>query len=433
MVFNAKSDGFSDVGFVKAMARVSANGQHAYTESQLYYAVAGSRTSKGSLITRMRRRSPQPPDYLVPTIAPARFQENLAKWLAADGAIQGRLLMRHDISSDPNRAKGEDTILHSELTAHGFDRVVVVENAPTAVMLVANNFHIDHRCAILSEDGYPEGFYSQLIEILNRNPALVVAAVHGISVQGLRMAEKLRSWFPHPSTRIIDVGLRPGQGVIGKLAASRDRRKQPDQSTMSDPVLARLDPWEREWLAWGLTVRLDALTPQQLMMAIGQVFAKMAQLDEQAIQAELRLHPTAARRTSSDNGFDPAIGDPVLTDPAIVDTALTDTALISTATTETDPAADTLADDTSTDITTVARTDNGDGSSIEHDPEHELSGRSGHEHSGGLFWWDHYQSGEGSADGLEPSNLDDHSIDSSPLGGLVLAGTFDGDDLDGDG
>ncbi|MGF1596231.1 MAG: hypothetical protein ACFCVK_04775 [Acidimicrobiales bacterium] len=282
MVFNAASDGFSDVRLMRAMDRLSAGGRLAYTENQLYYAVTGRRVVKPGVVKRLRR-APHPPEHTVAVLSPGRFQASLGRWFDAGAEVRGRLLLRHEIAEDHNRQPREGTVLHPELTAHGFGRLVVVDHAPMAVMLVANNFHVDQRCAVISEDGYPETFRVELAEVLNRNPQLVVAAVHGATIPAMGLVRRLRSWFPNPSTRLIEVGLRPAQVIKANLPANRDNRRQPDLTVLDDPLLARLDEWEREWLAWGLSTRLDSLSPQGLMNAISRVFTAMARDDERAL------------------------------------------------------------------------------------------------------------------------------------------------------
>lgn len=303
MVFNAANDGFSDMRLMRAMDRLSAGGRLMYTERQLYHAVSGRRTAKAGVVKRLRRAA-RPPEHSVPTLPPGRFQTNLARWYEAGGSFHGRLLSRDRVTDDPNRQQSDGPGLHPELAAHGFDRAVVVDHAPTAVMLVANNFHVDHRCAILSEDGYPEGFRPELIEVLNRNPRLVVAALHDASFQGMGMVRRLRAWFPDPKIRLIEVGLRPAQAIKANFHAHRDKRREPDPAVLEAADLRRLPSWEREWLAWGLSSRLDGVSPQGLMTAISRVFNTMARLDEASYVS------ASAPRSSSGSvlesgGFDP--------------------------------------------------------------------------------------------------------------------------------
>ena len=65
---------------------------------------------------------------------------------------------------------------------------------------------------ILSIDGYPQGPFAIVKEMLKRNPRLQVFVLHDATPDGCRLAHRLardREWFP-AGVRVIDVGLRPG-------------------------------------------------------------------------------------------------------------------------------------------------------------------------------------------------------------------------------
>ncbi|NET29771.1 hypothetical protein [Okeania sp. SIO1I7] len=49
--------------------------------------------------------------------------------------------------------------INSEVTAYSFDRLIVCETAEIAQFLIANNFHFEHNCAVLSIDGYPQNIW----------------------------------------------------------------------------------------------------------------------------------------------------------------------------------------------------------------------------------------------------------------------------------
>ena len=43
----------------------------------------------------------------------------------------------------------------SDIADYSFDRAVICDRARTADLLIANNFHFENNCAVLSVDGYP--------------------------------------------------------------------------------------------------------------------------------------------------------------------------------------------------------------------------------------------------------------------------------------
>jgi hypothetical protein len=150
---------------------------------------------------------------------------------------------------------------------------VVTEDWETAEMLVANRFHFEHSCAVLSRDGYPEGIAETVKEMLRRNPALTVFALHDASIGGCLLPATMRAdeWFPEPSVRIVDVGLRPE--TVRKLrlpVIHVHPAKAPPR------VAELLPPEDVEWLERGNVGELAALRPPQVMRALGRAIAAAA-------------------------------------------------------------------------------------------------------------------------------------------------------------
>ncbi|HLM67434.1 MAG TPA: hypothetical protein VK358_07905, partial [Longimicrobium sp.] len=146
-------------------------------------------------------KPPRPPRIPFPT-----FQaEYLVKWRAAHGDVPGLLPPREAQPAAPARE------VPGDVAAFSFDRAVVTDRWETAAMLVANRFHFEHNCAVLSHDGYPDGIAETVKAMLRRNPGLTVFALHDASHAGCMLPRQLRkpAWFPDESVRIVDVGLRP--------------------------------------------------------------------------------------------------------------------------------------------------------------------------------------------------------------------------------
>jgi hypothetical protein len=154
-----------------------------------------------------------------------------------------------------------------DVSAFSFDRAVVTDRWETAQMLVANRFHFEHNCAVLSVDGYPDGIADTVKEMLRRNPRLTVFALHDASPGGCQLPLTLREpeWFPDPAVRIVDLGLRPGtvrRLRIPTLAGAR--AKLP-------PRLSGILPAKDvAWLASGHAGELAALRPAQVLRAAYQ-------------------------------------------------------------------------------------------------------------------------------------------------------------------
>ena len=281
IVFNKRLDHMSDLKLMKVMTGLSANGALAYTENQLFHAIAGRKQRKPGLLKRFGK-APKLPAYWEPVAQHQTFTSKFSTWRQQNGRVEGTLIDAEILRQEANRQAGNG--LPAEITVHSFDRVVVVDNVATAVMLVANNVHIDHRCAVFSEDGYPEGFRNELIQLLRTNPNLAVVALHGATLQSIGMAERLREWFPDPRVRIVDAGLRPSQADKSKIWTYRlDARTQPDPAVLADPRLARYSEAEREWLAWGLFAPLDSLSPAAVIAMLSKMFTGLARMDEDVV------------------------------------------------------------------------------------------------------------------------------------------------------
>lgn len=101
--------------------------------------------------------------------------------------------------------------LEPDIADYSFDRAVICDRARTVDILLANNYHFENNCAVLSVEGYPAGPFETVLGMLKRNPKLQVFALHDATPVGCRLAHRLATepeWFAG-QTRVIDVGLHP--------------------------------------------------------------------------------------------------------------------------------------------------------------------------------------------------------------------------------
>lgn len=163
-------------------------------------------------------------------------------------------------------------------------------------MLIANHFHFEHNCAILSLNGYPEPIFATVMEMLRRNPDLKVFAIHDCSWQGVQMIEQLRTsdrWFKDSHVTIIDLGLRPQQ-IIQAASTARDEQdfqyfvEQQSQTAKPLPKAAAvqsaaeislLTPEEQAWLKDGYWVSLESFTPHKLIQILTRSIATSQSID----------------------------------------------------------------------------------------------------------------------------------------------------------
>lgn len=140
--------------------------------------------------------------------SPASAVKGLAKPVATAGSFGKRAA-----SATPPTPPGTTprTRLESDIGDYSFDRVVICDRARTVDLLIANNFHFENNCAVLSIDGYPEEPFATVKAMIMRNPRLQVFVVHDATADGCRLAHHLAyspDWFAG-RTRVIDLGLRP--------------------------------------------------------------------------------------------------------------------------------------------------------------------------------------------------------------------------------
>ena len=181
-----------------------------------------------------------------------------------------------------------------DLTAYSFDRALITDRSEIAAMLVANNFHFENNCAILSLDGYRQDIADTVLTMLKRNPQLKVFALHDASAEGCKLPLVLREegWFPDPSISMIDLGLRPQHAKAMRLFTLTGRRQ-----ALSADVRGRLTDEEITWLERGNTTEVEALRPERLMRASYQGFAHATQIDTDVARED------RGRHTEVDGGY----------------------------------------------------------------------------------------------------------------------------------
>ncbi|HLM67435.1 MAG TPA: hypothetical protein VK358_07910, partial [Longimicrobium sp.] len=139
----------------------------------------------------------------------------------------------------------------------------------TAAMLVANRFHFEHACAVLSLDGYPFGIAETVRKMLRRNPRLTVFGLHDASAAGVQLPFTLRerAWFSERTTLIVDAGLRSPRGVWGTLPV-----RQGPPVKLPEHVRKALPPQEVKWFEAGNRAELAALRPEEVMRLLQRAF-----------------------------------------------------------------------------------------------------------------------------------------------------------------
>lgn len=184
----------------------------------------------------------------------AQFREMLAAWTRVHGKPPG--LIERPALPPPSQPR---RVLEPDLADYSFDRAVICDRARTVDVLLANNFHFENNCAVLSIEGYPPGPFETVRTMLKRNPRLQVFALHDATVDGCTLAHRLASdpaWFAG-QVPVTDVGLRPGQAGPFKglwLPAAIPHV----------PLDGGIKPAEAEWLG-KYALELAAIRPDQML------------------------------------------------------------------------------------------------------------------------------------------------------------------------
>jgi hypothetical protein len=197
------------------------------------------------------------------------FSGMLIAWERAHGKPPG--LIERPATPAPSQPR---RVLESDLADYSFDRAVICDRARTVDLLLANNFHFENNCAVLSIDGYPPGPFETVRAMLKRNPKLRVFVLHDATVEGCTLAQRLASdpaWFAG-QVPVTDVGLRPGQagpfrGLWLPAAASRV------------PLDGGIKPPEAEWLG-EYALELAAIRPDQVLKRLFRAMNRQPEDDD---------------------------------------------------------------------------------------------------------------------------------------------------------
>lgn len=189
----------------------------------------------------------------------------LERWQEINGSID-------KVLPSP-QAQIASTSINPDVTAYSFDRLVVCDSDTITQLLIANNFHFENNCAILSITGYPQSIFETTMEMLRRNPNLQVFAFHDCSPQGVRLVHHLRNsenWFLGSDVKIIDVGLLPRQILATKRGMFIQNQPHFSKQSQELPIEVRqsLSAEELKWLDAGNFVELESFTPQRLIKVL---------------------------------------------------------------------------------------------------------------------------------------------------------------------
>ncbi len=193
--------------------------------------------------------------------APEEVNNWLERWTNINGSVKKLLLSPKEESINIE--------VSSDINAYSFDRLLVCETAELAQFLIANNFHFEHNCAVLSITGYPQSIFNTVMEMLRRNSDLKVYAFHNASPRGVGLINHLRTsnnWFANSDAIIYDLGLFPRHIFSSKnMWILNSSESAASAKEMPAAVRQGLSVDEIAWLEMGNYVELESFSPQRLL------------------------------------------------------------------------------------------------------------------------------------------------------------------------
>lgn len=199
-----------------------------------------------------------------------QIKDLLNKWIAVNGKIEKLL--------SPPKAEKKLNKINYDLNKYSFNRLIVCEKDEIAQFLIANNFHFENNCAIVSINGYPQKIFETVMQMVKRNRDLKIYAPHDASPDGIKILHTLKTnsdWFADINAVIYDLGLLPRQIFKSKNIFVR----QSNSSALlakkfADTLKDSLSDREIKFINEGKFIELESFTPQKLIQIVTLGIAK---------------------------------------------------------------------------------------------------------------------------------------------------------------
>ncbi len=310
------SDSFTDPFFARTLEQLSANHSLYFTPRQLYYLLNARKTrmqlwwpgfvalggagvslcaglwplSLLLLLSAIGLWLPPVHSWLRRTFGrPLNIsydvtQQSLARWEANNGKVEKLL--------PPPKQQALPAKVSAEVSAYSFDRAVICDRDEIAHFLIANNFHFENNCAVLSVNGYPSSIFTTVLDMLHRNPQLKVYALHDASPAGVQLVHRLRTtprWFAERhGVTIYDLGLLPRQVMKRHVFVLQTTESARQVAALPEAARNSLQADEIKWLAEGKQVELESLAPLTLLKLLRDGIAKsrMPETDDALVMVD---------------------------------------------------------------------------------------------------------------------------------------------------
>jgi hypothetical protein len=246
------------------------------------------------IVSSLRRSAHRLPPSPKPLPSDSVFQSWMRQWeqvKLSDSVFQSWMRRWEQVNPSPAKLLPAPAAavtlapVDDDVTAYSFDRVLVCDSVAIAQLLIANNIHFEHNCAVFSITGYPRAIFATTMAMLRRNPDLQVIALHDCSPSGMAMVHELRTspdWFLDSTPVIFDLGMLPRQIAAARGQAYIQISADFAQAArvMPPEVSQQLTATELEWLEAGYFVDLESFTPKKLMQIVSHGIARLQNLGE---------------------------------------------------------------------------------------------------------------------------------------------------------
>jgi hypothetical protein len=203
-------------------------------------------------------------------LASSLIEQAVPLWEKNNGKVEKLL--------PPPKQQAVPAKVSAEVSAYSFDRAVLCDRDEVAHFLIANNFHFENNCAVLSVNGYPQSIFTTVLEMLHRNPQLQVYTLHDASPAGVQLVHRLRTtprWFAEShGVTIYDLGLLPRQVMKRHMFVLQAIDSARQAKALPEAVRETLQPAELTWLQEGKSVELESLAPLTLLKLLRDGIAK---------------------------------------------------------------------------------------------------------------------------------------------------------------
>ena len=242
----------------KSIDDVAAPGGLAYTEQQLYYEFCRHLTPRW--LRQVRKLLYLTP---VPPVSSAQFSAILKAYILQHGCPAGLLT-----------AKTLSPLLMTnsapDLTSYGLSKIIICQEESIANMLLANYFHMDLSCAVLSlaaATPLPDA----ICAMMARSMGACVYFLHSANLQALTLISQLRrSLDLSDGTPLVIVGLRPRQISQMQLFATRLRDPVVEKERNCNDLPWYLTKREKEWLYANWCCELSSVKPDVLFRLLSR-------------------------------------------------------------------------------------------------------------------------------------------------------------------